>query len=152
MKTVESLSIAQNALMSPAKLTTALLHLQHLKYLNVSRQGNIYHEKPPRRNRRERPGSFRSCLANPSFACAVKFPPKLTRLDLSYFGFQLSIIPELALMNNNSLQYVYLSSNAIQMLPKPFYCAPNTQPSFKVIDLSSNKVQCINSSYFAHCN
>lgn len=38
------------------------------------------------------------------------------------------------------------------MLPKPFYCAPNTQPSFKAIDLSSNKIQCINSSYFAHCN
>ena len=91
------------------------------------------------------------CSRSLNFGCAVKFPKYLTHLDLSYSGFQLPAIPPVAMMNNNSLQFVYLSSNSIRMMPKPFYCSL-TKPSFKYVDLSNNIIKCVNSSYFGHCD
>ena len=37
-------------------------------------------------------------------------------------------------------------------MPKPFYCPFSIRPSFKLVDLSNNKIECVNSSYFKHCD
>ena len=55
-------------------------------------------------------------------------------------------------MNNNTLRLVNLSFNAIQHLPRPFYCAHFVKPAINVLDLSNNKIECITSSFFSHCN
>ena len=64
------------------------------------------------------------CFRDLNRACIFSLPPNLIYLDLSYSGFQMATIPELVLRNKNSLQFVYLASNAIRFLPKPFYCPP----------------------------
>ena len=92
------------------------------------------------------------CYTKPHFTCLIKFPQNLTHLDLSYSAFQLATIPRLALMSNNSLKFVYLSYNSIWILPKSFYCVRNTKPVIKLLNLSNNKIECINSSYFSHCD
>ena len=124
-----------------------------MRYLNLSRQNQIMPKSPSRVRREEHHDYvFHLCIRSLNYTCPIRFPKNLTYLDLSYSGFQLPVIPQIALMKNNSLQYVYLSSNSIRIMSKPFYCPFNNQPSFKLVDLSNNKIECINSSYFKHCD
>ena len=149
LKSLEVISISYNQMSSPIDLILELFELPNLRYLNLSRQNQI----TALRSRRSVYITNLSCRS-PHTACAVRFPRNLTHLDLSYSGFQLPAIPPLSLMNNNSLQFVYLSSNSIRMMPEPFYCPSygKIKPVFEFVDLSNNIVECINSSYFNHCD
>ena len=153
---LEKLSFTENQLLSTVVLLADIFSLKHLKYANLSRQNHIWSYHPHQRYRRDDTGPkhriFRVCFDAPNRACVFEPPKNLTSLDLSSFGFKLSTIPELALMNNNNLHFVNLSSNAIQQLPWTFYCAPNTKPVINILDLSNNKIECIASSFFAPCN
>ena len=151
---LEHFSATQNPLFSKIELTAQLLTLQHIKFLNLSRQNNIKYKqlKLHPRYKRTNPLPERICYMIPGMTCPIGFPPNLTHLDLSYSAFEPSTIPQVVLMNNNSLKIVYLSHNAIQILPNPFYCAHNVKPAFEMVDLASNKIECINSSFFAYCD
>ena len=154
MPKLETFSITENQLLSTAYLLADIMTLKHLKYANLSRQNNIFSSS----NQRHRRYSFtwkdktELCFANPDRACSFGVPENLTLLDLSSSTFKLPTIPELILMNNNTLHFVDLSSNAIQKLPRPFYCAHNIKPAIKSLDLSNNKIECITSSFFTHCD
>ena len=160
MPYLETVSATGNQLSSMTNLIAKLLKLRHLKYLNLSHQNDIISypqnkHKVSRRHRRHINLSEpvkRLCSTNRQQACPFGLPRNLSHLDLSYSAFHLPRIPELALSNNNSLQFVSLASNAIQLLPKPFYCPYNTKPVFTILDLSNNEIGCINSSYFIHCD
>ena len=153
---LEKLSLAENQLLSTVVLLADIFSLKHLAYANLSRQNHIWSYHPHQRDRRDdttpKRRIFRVCFDAPNRACAFEPPENLTSLDLSSFGFKLSTIPELVLMNNNTLHFVNLSSNAIKQLPQPFYCAPNVKPAMNILDLSNNKIECITSSFFSHCN
>ena len=163
LRHLEVFSISGNQMSSPTDLIAELLELQHLRYLNLSRQNRdmlfpIHPVKSSKRNRRddghEYPPVWIQHLCSRKFnrACMFPLPPNLTHLDLSYSGFQMAIIPKLVLSNNNSLNYVYLSSNSIRFLPEPFYCPLKVKPAIHFVDLSSNSIECINSSYFEYCD
>ena len=150
--TLEVVSISYNQMSSPIDLIAELLDLPNLRYLNLSRQNQIIPRSSNRIRREEHHYVYHMCIRSLKHTCAIAFPKYLTHLDLSFSGFQLPAIPQIAMMNNNSLQYVYLSSNSIRIMPKPFYCPSNNPPLFKLVDLSNNKIECINSSYFNHCD
>ena len=157
---LEILSMTENQLLSTTRYTSELLTLRHLRFLNLSRQDHVlsYPHKELKSRKRFRRYDIttqyidRPCFTNLHFACPVQLPQNLTYLDLSYSAFQLSTIPEIAMTNNNTLHFVNLAHNAIQTLPKPFYCPYKTKPHFRFLDLSFNKIECINGSYFTHCN
>ena len=157
---LEILSMTENQLLSTTRYTSELLTLRHLRLLNLSRQDHVLsypHKELKSRKRFRRYDRTtqlidRPCFTNLHFACPIQLPQNLTYLDLSYSAFQLSTIPEIAMTNNNTLHFVNLAHNAIQTLPKPFYCPYNTKPLFQFLDLSFNKKECINGSYFTHCN
>ena len=150
---LEVVSISYNQMSSPIDFIAELLELPNLRYLNLGRQNQII-PRSANRVRRELPHDYvyHMCIRSLNHTCPIGVPKNLTYLDLSYSGFQLPAIPQIAMMNNNSLQFVYLSSNSIRLLPKPFYCPFNNKPLFKLVDLSNNKIECINSSYFNHCD
>ena len=150
-RTLEVVSISYNQMSSPVDLIAELLELPNLRYLNLSRQNQIIPGSSNRVSREAHQYVYHMCIRSLNQTCTIAFPKNLTLLDLSYSGFQLPAIPQIAMMNNNSLQFVYLSSNSIRLMPKPFYC-PKTKPSFRLVDLSNNKIECINSSYFNHCD
>ena len=150
LRTLEVISITYNQMSSPVDLIAELLELSNLRYLNISHQNQLISERP-KRIRRDNKRIWIEHMCYRGMTCLVRFPKNLTHLDLSYSGFQLPAIPEIAMMNNNSLQFAYLSSNSIRRMPKPFYC-PRTKPSFRFVDLSNNNIECINSSYFNHCD
>ena len=153
---LEKLSIAENQLFAPVELLADIISMKHLKYANLSGQNHIWSYHPHQRYRRytkiPEDHPYRVCFDSPHRACPFQLPKNLTHLDLSTSGFKLSTIPELVLMNNNNLHFVNLSSNAIQQLPRTFYCAPNVKPVISILDLSNNKIECITSSFFSHCN
>ena len=150
--TLEVVSISYNQMSSPVDFIAELLELPNLRYLNLSRQNQIIPRSSNRIRRDEHDYIYHMCIRSLNHTCPIGFPKNLTHLDLSYSGFQLPAIPQIAMMNNNSLQFVYLSSNSIRLMPKPFYCPFNNKPLFKLVDLSNNKIECINSSYFSHCD
>ena len=152
LRTLEVISITYNQMSSPIDLIGELMELPNLRYLNLSRQNQIVPERPNRIRRANDIWIKHMCTRSLNFGCVVRFPEKLTHLDLSYSGFQLPAIPSVAMMNNNSLQFVYLSSNSIRVMPKPFYCPFNNRPLIKLVDLSNNIIRCFNSSYFKHCD
>ena len=156
LSTLEVLSISENQMSSPLNLIAELLDLTNLRYLNLSRQNSIMpnRELISHSNRVLRSTWIRhdACNRGPNKTCAVGLPKSLTHLDLSYSGFLLPAIPQIAMMNNNSLRFIYLSANSIRILPKPFYCPFNNPSLIKSVDLSNNKIECINSSYFNHCD
>ena len=155
MKELETISLAGNQLISSRELLADILLLKNLRYANLSGQNRIWSYHPQQRYQRgirHEDELNQICLFSPNRACPFQLPENLTYLDLSSSAFKLSTIPELVLMTNNSLHFVNLSSNALQQLPKPFYCARNTKPAFRILDLSNNKIECITSSFFSHCN
>ena len=123
-------------------------------------KNQIYSYQSPQRYRRsERTGYYEMgaeqpfiCFNEPNRSCPLKIPENLTSLDLSSSAFPSPVIPGLILFNNNTLRLVNLSFNAIQHLPKPFYCAYSSKSAVNVLDLSNNKIKCITSSFFSHCN
>ena len=160
---LEILSMTENQLLSTTRHTSELLTLRHLRFLNLSRQDHVLYYPHKELKSRQRFRRYdvttqyidRPCFTNLHLACPIQLPQNLTYLDLSYSAFQLSTIPEIAMTNNNTLHFVNLAHNAIQTLPKPFYCPHNTKPHFRFLDLSFNKIECINGSYFTHfthCN
>ena len=151
LPTLEVLSITENQMSSPVDLIAELLALPNLRYLNLSRQNLIMPKRSNRIRREEPPIWGMMCSRKENYTCVVRFPRYLMHLDLSYSGLQLPAIPRI-LMNNNSLQFVYLSSNSIRIMPKPFYCSFKNPPLIKLADLSNNNIECINSSYFSHCD
>ena len=152
LKTLEVISITYNQMSLPIDLIAELLELPNLRYLNLSHQNQLISARPKRvRRHHEHERIWIQHFCYRGMTCIGSFPKNLTHLDHSYSGFQLPAIPEIAMMNNNSLQFVYLSSNSIRRMPKPFYC-PFTKPSFRLVDLSNNNIECINSSYFSHCD
>ena len=154
MPNLEKLSLAENLLPSSMELLWDILSLTHLKDVNLSGQNRIWSDDTHQRYRRyytltaEQPNI---CFIESHRACSFSVPENLTSLDLSS-SFPGPVIPELVLMNNNTLRLVNLSFNAIQHLPKPFYCAANTKPAISVLDLSNNKIECITSSFFTQCD
>ena len=156
MPKLEVISITENQLLSTAYLLSDIMSLKHLKYANISRQNHLFSSSHQRYRRSTNTGTWvdkqRICFTDPHRACPFQLPKNLTQLDLSSSGFKLPTMPELVLMNNNTLQFVNLSSNAIQQLPKPFYCAPNIKPAMNILDLSNNKIECITSAFVSHCN
>ena len=155
LQKIEKLSLAGNQLLSILKLLADILSMKHLKYVNLSGQNHIWSYHPHQGYRRytiipDRPKLI--CLNSPHRACPFQLPKNLTHLDLSSSAFKLSTIPELVLMNNSTLSFINLSSNAVKQLPKPFYCAGNNKPNFNILDLSNNRIKCINSSFFTYCN
>ena len=152
MPNLEKLSLAENLLPSSLELLADILSLKHLKDVNLSGQNRIwsYHERY-RRYYTMGAEQKKICFIESHRACPFSIPENLTSLDLSS-SFPGPVIPELVLMNNNTLRLVNLSFNAIQHLPKPFYCAANTKPAISVLDLSNNKIECITNSFFSHCN
>ena len=152
MRSLETISMSYNRMSSPVDLTAELLELPNLRFLNLSHQNQLIPQRANRIRRGEHDYVSHFCFSSLNFGCVVRFPENLTHVDLSYSGLHLPAIPEIAMMNNNSLEFVYLSSNSIRRMPKPFYCPFNNSPFFKLVDLSNNKLECINSSYFNHCN
>ena len=152
MPNLEKLSLAENLLPSSLELLADILSLKHLKDVNLSGQNRIwsYHERY-RRYYTMGAEQKKICFIEPHRACPFSIPENLTSLDLSS-SFPGPVIPELVLMNNNTLRLVNLSFNAIQHLPKPFFCAANTKPAINTLDLSNNKIECITSSFFTHCD
>ena len=148
MPNLEHVSITQNQLLAPLLLTTELLTLKHLKFVNLSNQ-NPFNRF---RTRRYTHVLKALCLSAERFSCALQFPQNLTYLDLSLFGFQYFTIPTLILMRNSSLEFVNLSGNFIGEFPKPFYCAQDVMPPFKIVNLSMNRIKCFKSTYFTHCD
>ena len=120
---------------------------------NLGGQNRIWSYDSPQSNRRfiRSKHTIYTCFISSKGSCPFGLPMNLTSLDLSSGALKLSVIPKLILMNNNKLHFVNLSSNAIQLLPKPFYCALNTRPAFSVLDLSNNKIECITSTFFTNC-
>ena len=151
-RSLEVVSLSYNQISSPIDLIAELLELPNLRYLNLSRQNQIIPKNPNRVRRDHHDYVYHLCIRSLDRTCVIQFPKNLTHLDLSYSGFQLPAIPQIAMMNNNSLQFVYLSSNSIRIMPKPFYCPFNNRPLIKLVDLSNNKIECVNSSYFNHCD
>ena len=156
MPKLEAFSITENQLLSTAYLLADIMALNHLKYANLSRQNHLLilissHQRH-RRNIFTWKDKTELCCANPDSACSFGVPENLTLLDLSFSAFKLPTIQELVLMNNNTLHFLNLSSNAIQKLPKPFYCAQDIKPAITILDLSNNKIECITFSFFTHCN
>ena len=153
---LEKLSLAENQLLSTVELLADILSLKDLKYVNLSRQNHIWSYDTHQRYRRKaiipEDHPYRVCFDSPHRACPFELPKNLSVLDLSSSAFKLPTIPELVLMNNNTLHLVNLSSNAIQQLSKPFYCAANAKPAISILDLSNNKIECITSSFFNYCN
>ena len=152
---LEKISLAGNQLLSTLELLADILSLKRLKRVNLRGQNRIWSYQSYERYRRFVSSEYtptRTCIISPHRTCPFELPRNLEYLDLSSWAFKLSTIPQLALMNNNTLQFVNLSFNAIQQLPKPFYCAGNSKPAFRILDLSNNKIKCINSSFFTFCN
>ena len=144
MPKLEVISITENQLLSTAYLLSDIMSLKHLKYANISRQNHLFSSSHQRYRRSTNTGTWvdkqRICFTDPHRTCPFQLPQNLTHLDLYSLGFKLPTIPELVLMNNNTLHFVNLSSNAIQQLPKPFYCALNIKPAMNILDLSNNKI------------
>ena len=156
MPNLEKLSLAQNQLPSSMELLSDILSLKHLKYVNLSGQNRVWSHQSHQRYRRfvytmgaEQP---MICFTEFHRSCPFTVPENLTSLDLPDSAYPGPVIPELILMNNNTLRLVNLSFNAIQHLPRPFYCAHFVKPAINVLDLSNNKIECITSSFFSHCN
>ena len=107
-RSLEVVSMSYNQMSSPIDLIAELLELPNLRYLNLSRQNQII-PKSPNRVRREEHHDYvyHACIRSLGYTCTIRFPKNLTHLDLSYSGFQLPAIPQIAMMNNNSLQFVY---------------------------------------------
>ena len=152
MPNLEKLSLTENLLPSSLELLADILSLKHLKDVNLSGQNRIwpYHERYKRYYKMEAEQK-EICFIESHRACPFSVSENLTSLDLSS-SFRVPVIPELVLMNNNTLKLVNMSFNAIQHLPKPFHCAANTKPVINTLDLSNNKIECIKSSFFTHCD
>lgn len=151
MPKLEMFSATQNQLLSTTELTAKLLTLRHQTfYISVDRTTLLV--KNYHKNKRVVPFVNHICYTKSGFTCPIEFPQNLTHLDLSYSAFQLATILSLALLANNSLKFVHLSYNSVQILPKPFYCAKNINLAITMLDLSNNRIKCINSSYFSHYN
>ena len=75
-------------------------------------------------------------------------------MDLSYFGYQLPQVPELAILTNNSLNYINAAYTGISALPFMIFCPTslNIVPQFKTFDFTGNSIRCINSSIFVNCS
>ncbi len=81
-------------------------------------------------------------------------PQNLEWIDVSHQGLYFSEMKDTEIGTNNSLKRIY-AKNAnfnLKSLDRIITCADNVRPSIDYIDLSENRIECINSSIFAHCD
>ena len=124
--------------------------MRHLVGLNLSRQQGANYGL--RKKRYGHINQLRFCQLGT--ACPLNIPRQLQWVDLSYFGYQLPQVPEIAILTNNSLNYLNVAYTSISALPFMIFCPTslNIVPRFKTFDLTGNSIRCINSSIFVNCS
>ena len=77
-------------------------------------------------------------------------------IDISHFLGDAQSFPEFAVIENNTLRSVDLSYNRITTIKQPVYCVKSTLsvvvPQIQTINFNNNGLQCINSTFFSHCD
>ena len=91
------------------------------------------------------------------FSCPLEIPAKMQLMDISQMGNGNDVqhLPELVLLNNSTLRSIDMSYNRISTVKHPFFCPSGsfrTFPQIETINLNSNALQCINSTFFSHCD
>ena len=147
---IEVLSLGDNYFSPGSRFFADFFDMRHLVGLNLSRQQGAHYGL--RKKRYDHLNQLRFCQLGT--ACPLNIPRQLQWVDLSYFGYQLPQVPELAILTNNSLNYLNAAYTSISALPFMIFCPTslNIVPQFKTFDFTGNSIRCINSSIFVNCS
>ena len=89
-----------------------------------------------------------SRICQEGMTCPVYLPSNIQWIDISQNGFVLTVVPQVALLNNNSLNFINMSYNGIHNARLPVYCPNNVIPQIETFDVSNNGIQCFNATFF----
>ena len=147
---IEVLSLGDNYFSPDSRFFADFYDMSHLVGLNLSRQQGANYGLRKKRDFHQN----RLHFCQLGTACPLNIPRQLQWVDLSYFGFQLPQVPELAILTNNSLNYINAAYTGVSALPFKIFCPEsfNIIPQFKTFDLTGNSIRCINSSIFVNCS
>ena len=147
---IQVLSLGDNYFSPGSRFFADFYDMSHLVGLNLSRQQGANYGLRKKRDFHQNQLHF--CQLGT--ACPLNIPRQLQWVDMSYFGFQLPQVPELAILTNNSLNYINAAYTGVSALPFQIFCPDslNIIPQFKTSDLTGNSIQCINSSIFVNCS
>ena len=156
---LEVLSLGNNLLGSAITLTDDIMKMKHLIGLNVSWQHKFSKEPiSPAVPVLHGNGSKVTVgvICQPHMACILILPPKLQWIDLSHSRYAPLRLPKFAMLQNTSLKSLDASYNGIHYIENPVYCektnASSVVPQIETINLNNNALECINSSFFSHCD
>ena len=147
---IEVLSLGDNYFSPGSRFFADFYDMSHLVGLNLSRQQGANYGFRKKRDFHQN----RLHFCQLGTACPLNIPRQLQWVDMSYFGFQLPQVPELAILTNNSLNYINAAYTGVSALPFKIFCpeSMNIVPQFKTFDLTGNSIRCINSSIFVNCS
>ena len=154
LPTLEILSLGDNDLALQREfLKDAIFGLHRLCGFNISAQRKAISQKRPDFSENTVNGPI-FCVKN--MTCPIFLPSNIQWIDMSQNGFIMPVVPQIALMNNNSLNFLNGSYNGVLNFRHPIYCPYNVIPQLETIDVSNNGIQCLNASIFnesiTHCD
>ncbi len=81
-------------------------------------------------------------------------PQSLEWIDVSDHGLYFSVMKDTHISTNNIFRRLYArnANSKLKALDRIINCANNVRPRVEYVDLSENKIECINSSIFAYCD
>ncbi len=97
-------------------------------------------------------GFFKQDFCSNPGLCEITIPPKMKWLDLSHNGFQMSKLPDIIFMNNNTFERFYASNTHLKLFNNRFYCSENIVPNIQYVDISDNEIICFNETIFQYCD
>ena len=154
LPTLELLSMGDNDLaIQHGLLNDTIFGLTSLRGFNISAQRRAISQKAHDYSENTI-NSQMFCVRG--MTCPIYLPPNIQWIDMSQNGFILLVVPQIVLMNNNSLNFLNGSYNGIHNIRHPIYCAYNSIIQLETFDLSNNGMQCINATIFnkniTHCD
>ncbi len=93
--------------------------------------------------------SYSYCRESP---CEITIPSGMKWLDLSHNGFEISRLPEIIFINNNSFESFYARNTHLQLFNNRIYCHENIVPNINHVDISDNEIICFNETIFENCD
>ena len=154
---LEILSLADNYLVETVWLTLDTVNLRHLVGLNYSSQ-NWINTNSPLDSVHKRIKRFKEKVhaCEKHMVCPIILSRQLKWMDISRSGIKVQQIPQLALMQNSTLNYFKASYTGIESVQFPIYCPFNVVPKIETIDVSNSALRCVNESVFdpniGHCD
>ena len=158
---LEVLSLGNNFIdFNNLNLFDDLRNLKHLIGLNVSCQNqNVMNSSESQMSGEKLQRNFKPLGSNicyPGFSCPLQLPSNIQWIDISQMGRDVQDFPEFVLLDNSTLRYIDLSCNRVSTIKHPIFC-PNAKlfgvfPQIQTINFNNNALQCINSTFFSHCD